>query len=163
MEFDRIYNIILSELDRVETANRRNPLLLVGGYREAYVMPVDTLDALFDEFVEGDPDYESMDIDPDADDDTKFEQFVDAVKSGTTYGDYQQFALLSDRLDTLRQDIEHARDNDESPATIYESDNYYQDLAVWINGRKVNLLDSICRAIPEMGEFDELLDELSNL
>ena len=163
MEFDRVYNIILSELDRVETANQRNPLLLVGGYREAYVMPLDNINTLFDEFVEGDPDYESMDIDPDADDNTKFEQFVDAVKSGTTYGDYQQFALLSDRLADLRQDINRLWNDDESPATIYESDNYYQDLAVWINGRKVNLLDEIRHWLPEMGEFDELLDELSNL
>ena len=163
MEFDRIYNIILDELDRVETANQRNPLLLVGGYREAYVMPLDNMNTLFDEFVEGDPDYESMDIDPDADDNTKFEQFVDAVKSGTTYGDYQQFALLSDRLADLRQDINRLWSDDESPATIYEAVDYYQDLAVWINGRKVNLLDEIRHWLPEMGEFDELLDELFNL
>ena len=163
MEFDRIYNLILDELDKVETANQRNPLLLVGGYREAYVMPVDNMGKLFDEFMEGDPDYESMDVDPDADDNTKFEQFVDAVKSGTTYGDYQQFALLSDKLADLRKDINRLWNDDESPATIYESDSYYQELSVWINGRKVNLLDEIRHWLPEMGEFDELLDELANL
>lgn len=163
MEFDRVYNIIQGELDKVTTANRRYPLLLVGGYNDAYVMPLATMDKLFDEFMESNTDYESMDIDPDADDNTKFEQFVVSVKKGNTFGDYQQFALLSDRLEDLHKDINQLWNDGESPATIYESDNYYQDLSVWINGRKANLLDSICRAIPEMGEFDELLDELANL
>ena len=163
MEFDRVYNIIQGELDKVITANRRYPLLLVGGYNDAYVMPLATMDKLFDEFMEGDPDYESMDIDPNADDDTKFEQFTEAVKKGNTFGDYQQFALLSDRLEDLHKDINRLWNDGESPATIYESVDYYQDLSVWVNGGKRNLLDNICRAIPEMGEFDELLSELSNL
>lgn len=163
MEFDRVYNIIQGELDKVITANRRYPLLLVGGYNDAYVMPLATMDKLFDEFMEGDPDYDAMDVDPNADDNTKFEQFVASVKKGNTFGDYQQFALLSDRLEDLHKDINRLWNDGESPATIYESVDYYQDLSVWVNGGKRNLLDSICRAIPEMGEFDELLSELSNL
>ena len=163
MEFDRVYNIIQNELDKVETANRRYPLLLVGGYNDAYVMPLATMDKLFDEFMESNTDYEAMDVDPDADDDTKFEQFTEAVKKGNTFGDYQQFALLSDRLEDLHKDINRLWNDGESPATIYESVDYYQDLSVWVNGGKRNLLDNICRAIPEMGEFDELLDELANL
>ena len=158
-----IYDIFYKKVDEALAEDRRNPLTLVGDYRNAYVTDRHGLSVLFDEFLEGDPEWLAMDVDEDAYYDTQFEQFVQAVNRGQTFGDYQQFRTLSSVLTQIRDDLMSA-DASEVPANeVYDKAHLTSDCEVWINGSRRCLIDVLSERNEPFGELCELLHELSNL
>lgn len=162
MNYHEVYNTILEKIDKAIEEDKAHPLLLIGNYRTGEVMHLDN-SALFDEFMEGDPEYEAMDIDPVADYSDQFAQFTESVKKGYTFGDYQEFVLLGDRLKEFREEVENLQEKDENPAHIYDSNELSNVTRVWCNGFKDSVYTAVCR---ENGAFKELcgyLGDLSNL
>lgn len=158
-----IYDVFYEKIDEALYENRRSPLTLVGDYRNAYVIDRHGLSKLFDEFLEGDPEWFAMDVDGDADYDTQFEQFVQAVNRGQTFGDYQQFRTFSSVLTQIRDDLMSA-DASEVPANeVYDKAHLTGACEVRINGSRRCLIDDLSERNEPFGELCELLHELSNL
>ena len=158
-----IYDIFYKKIDEALAEDRRYPLTLVGDYHNAYVTDSNGLSVLFDEFLEGDPEWLAMDVDENAYYDTQFEQFVQAVNRGQTFGDYQQFRTFSSVLTQIRDDLMSA-DESEVPANeVYDKAHLTSDCEVWINGSKRCLIDVLSERNEPFGELCELLHELSNL
>lgn len=158
-----IYDIFYKKIDEALTENRRNPLTLVGDYRNAYVTDKNGLSKLFDEFLEGDPEWFAMDVDENANYDTQFEQFAQAVNRGQTFGDYQQFRTFGSVLEQIRDDLMSA-DASEVPANeVYDKTHLTSDCEVRINGSRRCLIDVLSKWNEPFGELCELLCELSNL
>lgn len=158
-----IYDVFYEKIDEALYENRRDPLILVGDYRNAYVIDRHGLSVLFDEFLEGDPEWLAMDVDENANYDTQFEQFVQAVNRGQTFGDYQQFRTFSSVLTQIRDDLMSA-DESEVPANeVYDKAHLTSDCEVRINGSRRCLIDVLSERNEPFGELCELLHELSNL
>ena len=158
-----IYDVFYEKIDEALYENRRDPLILVGDYRNAYVIDRHGLSVLFDEFLEGDPEWLAMDVDENANYDTQFEQFVQAVNRGQTFGDYQQFRTFSSVLTQIRDDLMSA-DASEVPANeVYDKAHLTSDCEVRINGSRRCLIDVLSERNEPFGELCELLHELSNL
>lgn len=158
-----IYDMFYKKIDEALTENRRNPLTLVGDYRNAYVTDKGGLSELFDEFLEGDPEWLAMDVDENANYDTQFEQFVQAVNRGQTFGDYQQFRTFGSVLEQIRDDLMSA-DASEVPANeVYDKAHLTSDCEVRVNGSRMCLIDALSKWNEPFGELCELLHELSNL
>lgn len=158
-----IYDIFYKKINEALAEDRRDPLILVGDYRNAYVTDRNGLSVLFDEFLEGDPEWFAMDVDENANYDTQFEQFVQAVNRGQTFGDYQQFRTFSSVLTQIRDDLMSA-DESEVPANeVYDKAHLTSDCEVWINGSRRCLIDDLSKWNESFGELCELLCELSNL
>lgn len=157
-----IYDVFYEKIDEALYENRRDPLILVGDYRNAYVTDRNGLSVLFDEFLEGDPEWFAMDVDENANYDTQFEQFVQAVNRGQTFGDYQQFRTFSSVLTQIRDDLMSA-DESEVPANeVYDKAHLTSDCEVRINGSRRCLMDVLSERNEPFGELCELLCELSN-
>ena len=158
MDYNRIWETISEKLDKVIEEDKRNPLLLIGGYRHGEVMPLDN-SALFDEFLDGDPEWDAMEVDPKAEYGKQFEQFTEALRKGYRFGDYQEFAPLQSRLLTLKDKAERLAEQDKRPTELLEA---VQSVArVRCNGYadSVSLRgwnDNYC-------ELEEYLEQLSNL
>lgn len=159
MEYYNIYNTILEKIDKAIEEDKAHPLLLIGNYRHGEVMHLDN-SALFDEFIEGDPEFEAMDVDPLADYSEQFEQFTEALRKGYRFGDYQEFALLGNRLKELREEVGSKQEKDENPADIYDSKELDDITRVQCNGFKDRVDTAVCR---ENEAFKELLDYLECL
>lgn len=158
-----IYDIFYKKIDEALAEDRRYPLTLVGDYRNAYVIDRHGLSVLFDEFLEGTPEWFAMDVDENANYDTQFEQFVQAVNRGQTFGDYQQFRTFSSVLTQIRDDLMSA-DASEVPANeVYDKAHLISDCEVRINGSRRCLIDDLSKWNEPFGELCELLHELSNL
>lgn len=162
MEYYNIYNTILEKVDKAIEEDKAHPLLLIGNYRTGEVMCLDN-SALFDEFIEGDPEYEAMDVDPVADYSDQFVQFTESVKKGYTFGDYQEFALLGNRLKEFREEIESKQEKDENPAYIYDSNELSDIIRVWCNGFKDSVYTAVARENEAFKELHDYLEDLSNL
>lgn len=158
-----IYDIFYKKIDEALAEDCRDPLTLVGDYRNAYVIDRDGLSVLFDEFLEGTPEWFAMDVDENANYDTQFEQFVQAVNRGQTFGDYQQFRTFGSVLTQIRDDLMSA-DASEVPANeVYDKAHLTSDCEVWINGSRRCLIDVLSKRNEPFGELCELLHELSDL
>lgn len=158
-----IYDIFYKKIDEALAEDRRNPLTLVGDYRNAYVTDRDGLTELFDEFLEGDPEWFAMDVDEYASCDTQFEQFVQAVKRGQTFGDYQQFREFSSVLEQIRDDIMSVDEGEVSASEVYDKAHIASDCEVRINGSRRCLIDTLSKWNGPFGELCEFLHELRNL
>lgn len=158
MDYNRIWETINEKLDKAIEEDKRNPLLLIGNYRHGEVTSLDN-SALFEEFIEGDPEWDAMEVDPKAEYSVQFEQFTEALRKGYTFGDYQEFAPLQKRLLTLKDTAEQLAEQDKRPTELLEE---VQSVArVRCNGYtdSVSLRgwnDSYC-------ELEEYLEQLSNL
>ena len=158
-----IYDVFYKKINEALDDNSRSPLTLVGDYRNAYVIDRNGLSKLFDEFLEGGPEWNAMDVDKDADYDTQFEQFIQAVNRGQTFGDYQQFRTFSAVLKQIRDDIMDA-DAGEVPANeVYDKAHLASNCEVRINGSRRCLMDVLSKWNEPFGELCELINELSNL
>lgn len=162
MEYYNIYNTILEKVDKAIEEDKAHPLLLVGDYRTGEIMHLDN-SALFDEFMDGDPEFEAMEVTPDADYGEQFEQFTEAVKKGYTFGDYQEFALLGNRLKEFREEVEKLQEKDENPADIYDSKERDDITRVWCNGFRDSVYTAVCRENEAFKELLGYLGDLSNL
>lgn len=162
MQYGNIYDTILEKIDKVIEEDKAHPLLLIGDYRAGEVMHLDN-SALFDEFIEGDPEYEAMEVTPDADYREQFEQFTESVKKGYTFGDYQEFALLGNRLKEFREEIEKLQEKDENPADIYDSKERDDITRVWCNGFRDSVYTAVCRENEAFKELLGYLEELNRL
>lgn len=162
MNYHEVYNTILEKIDKAIEEDKAHPLLLIGNYRTGEVMHLDN-SALFDEFIEGDPEYEAMDVDPVADYDEQFEQFTKSVKKGYTFGDYQEFALLGNRLKEFREEVEELQEKDENPADIYDSKGLDDITRVWCNGFRDSVYTAVARENEVFKELHDYLEDLSNL
>ena len=157
MEYYNIYNTILEKIDKAIEEDTAHPLLLIGNYRTGETMNTDN-SALLDEYLEGN--YTELDVDPDAEYSDQFEQFMKEVKTGYTFGDYQEFALLGDRLKEFREEVENRQEKDENPAYIYDSNELDDITRVQCNGFKDRVDTAVAR---ENEAFKELLDYLEDL
>lgn len=163
MEYYNIYNTILEKIDKAIEEDKAHPLLLIGGYRHGEIMHTDN-SALFDEFIEGDnPDYDAMEVTPDACYSYQFEEFTEAVKNGCTFGDYQEFALLGNRLKEFREEVEKLQEKDENPADIHGSKELDNITRVRCNGFKDDVYSAVCRENEAFKELLGYLEDLSNL
>lgn len=162
MNYKTIWATINGKLNDAINEDKRNPLLLIGGYRAGEVMRLDN-SALFDEFMDGDPDYYAMDVDPQVDYNEQFEQFTDALRKGYRFGDYQQFATLQSRLETLRAEFERLETNDYNPARLWDSAELASACRVWINGGTVDLSDKLAQWNDAFAELLGYLEELDHL
>lgn len=162
MEYYNIYNTILEKVDKAIEEDKAHPLLLIGGYRTGEVMYLDN-SALFDEFIEGEPEYEAMEVDPLADYSEQFEQFTEALRKGYRFGDYQEFALLGNRLKEFREEVESRQEKDENPADIYGSKELDDITRVWCNGFKDSVYTAVARKNETFKELLGYLEDLSNL
>lgn len=157
-----IYNTILEKINKAIEEDKAHPLVLIGGYRAGEIMHLDN-PALFDEFIEGDPEFESMEVTPDADYGEQFEQFTEALRKGYTFGDYQEFALLGNRLKKFREEVEKLQEKDENPADIYDSKERDDITRVWCNGFRDSVYTAVCRENEAFKELLGYLGDLSNL
>ena len=162
MEYYNIYNTILEKIDKAIEEDKAHPLLLIGGYRTGEVMYLDN-SALFDEFIEGDPEYEAMDVTPGAEYSEQFEQFTEALRKGYTFGDYQEFALLGNRLKEFREEVESRQEKDKNPADIYDSNELGSITRVWCNGFKDSVYTAVARENEAFEELYDYLEDLNNL
>lgn len=160
MEHYNIYNTILEKIDKAIEEDKAHPLLLIGGYRIGGTMYTDN-SALLDEYLEGN--YTELDVDPDADYSDQFEQFMKEVKTGYTFGDYQEFALLGDRLKEFREEVENRREKDENPTYIYDSKELDDITRVQCNGFKDRIDTAVCRGNEAFKELLGYLEDLNNL
>lgn len=162
MEYYNIYNTILEKVDKAIEEDKAHPLLLIGGYRHGEIMHLDN-SALFDEFLEGDPEYEAMEVTPEACYSYQFEEFTESVKKGYTFGDYQEFALLGNRLTEFREEVEKLQEKDENPADIHGSRELYDITRVWCNGFKDDVYTAVRLENEAFKELLGYLEDLSNL
>lgn len=162
MQYGNIYNTIIEKINKAIEEDKAHPLLLIGGYRAGEVMPLDN-PALFDEFLEGDPEFEAMEVTPDADYGEQFEQFTEALRKGYTFGDYQEFATLKKRLLDLQVEVGRMESESQSPAKLWDSDEWRDACRVRINGSTVDLSGKVGRWNDAFAELDDYLQELDHL
>lgn len=163
MEYYNIYETILEKVDKAIEEDKAHPLLLIGGYRHGEIMHTDN-SALFDEFIDNDyPEYEAMEVDPVADYSEQFEEFTESVKKGYTFGDYQEFVLLGDKLTEFRDEVEKLQEKDENPADIHGSKELDNITRVRCNGFKDDVYSAVCRENEAFKELLGYLEDLSNL
>lgn len=162
MDYTQIYKTILSKVDKAIEENSQHPVLLVGDYRHGYLTHLDNT-ALLDEFLEGNY-WNELDVNPDAEYNEQFEQFSKEVSKGSTFGDYQEFTLLSNRLEDFKSDLEQDWIGKQSPAKLWDSNDLYNVCRVQINGRRVGLNDEVCKyndAFKDLMDYFEELDHLA--
>lgn len=162
MQYGNIYNTIVEKINKAIEEDKAHPLLLIGGYRTGEVMHLDN-SALFDEFMEGDPEFDAMEVTPDADYGEQFEQFTEALRKGYTFGDYQEFATLKKRLLDLQVEVGRMESDGESPAKLWDSDEWGDVCRVRINGSTVDLSGKVGRWNDAFAELDDYLEELDHL
>lgn len=162
MQYDNIYNTILEKIDKAIEEDKAHPLLLIGNYRAGEVMHLDN-PALFDEFMDGDPEFEAMEVTPDADYGEQFEQFTEALRKGYTFGDYQEFATLKKRLLDLQVEVGRMENDGETPAKLWDSDEWSDVCRVRINGSTVDLSGKVGRWNDAFAELDDYIEELNRL
>ena len=161
MDYTQTYETILSKVDKAIEENNQHPVLLVGDYRQGYLTHLDNV-ALFDEFLEGDY-WNELDVNPDAEYNEQFEQFNKEVCEGSTFGDYQEFALLSNRLKAFKSDLEQDWIGKQSPAKLWDSNDLYNVCRVRINGSQVGLNDEACKYNDAFKDLMDYLEELDHL
>lgn len=161
MEYTQIYKTILSKVDKAIEENSQHPVLLVGDYRHGYLTHLDNT-ALLDEFLEGNY-WNDLDVNPDAEYNEQFEQFSKEVSEGSTFGDYQEFTLLSNRLKDFKSDLEQDWVGKQSPAKLWDSNELYNVCRVWINGGRVGLNDEVCKCNDAFKDLMDYLEELDHL
>ena len=162
MHYSNIYNTILEKINKAIEEDKAHPLLLIGNYRAGEVMHLDN-PALFDEFMEGDPEFEAMEVTPGADYSDQFEQFTESLRKGYTFGDYQEFATLKKRLLDLQVEVGRMESDGESPAKLWDSDEWRDVCRVRINGSTVDLSGKVGRWNDAFAELDDYLEELDHL
>lgn len=163
MEYYNIYNTILEKIDKVIEEDKAHPLLLIGNYRHGEIMHTDN-SVLFDEFINSDdPDYEAMEVTPEACYSYQFEEFMEAVKNGCTFGDYQEFVLLGNKLTEFREEVEKLQEKDENPADIYGSKELDDVTRVWCNGFRDDVYTAVRLENEAFKELLGYLGDLSNL
>ena len=161
MDYTQTYETILSKVDKTIEENSQHPVLLVGDYRHGYLTHLDNL-ALFDEFLDGDY-WNELEVSPDAEYDEQFEQFNKEISEGSTFGDYQEFALLSNRLKAFKSDLEQDWIGKQSPAKLWDSNDLYNVCRVRINGSQVGLNDEVCKYNDAFKDLMDYLEELDHL
>lgn len=161
MDYTQIYETILSKVDKAIEENSLHPVLLVGDYRHGYLTHLDNT-ALLDEFLEGDY-WNELDVNPDAKYDEQFEQFNKEVSAGSTFGDYQEFTLLSNRLKAFKSDLEQDWIGKQSPAKLWDSNDLYNVCRVRINGSRVGVNDEVCKYNDAFKDLVDYLEELDHL
>lgn len=161
MDYTQTYETILAKVDEAIEENNRHPLLLGGDYRRGCLTHLDNT-ALFDEFLEGDY-WNELDVNPDAEYNEQFEQFISEISKGYTFGDYQEFALLSDRLETFKSDLEQDWVDRQSPAMLWDSNYLYNVCRVKINGSHSDLSAEVCKYNDAFKDLMDYLEELDHL
>ena len=161
MDYTQTYETILSKVDKAIEENNQHPVLLVGDYRHGYLTHLDN-GALFDEFLEGNY-WNELDVNYNAGYSEQFEQFVKEVSEGSTFGDYQEFALLSNRLKAFKSDLEQDWIGKQSPAKLWDSNDVHNVCRVRINGSRVGLNDEVCKYNDAFKDLMDYLEELDHL
>lgn len=161
MDYTQIYETILSKVDNVIEENNQYPVLLVGDYRHGYLTYLNNA-VLFDEFLEGNY-WNELDVNPDAEYNEQFEQFVKEISKGSTFGDYQEFALLSNRLKEFKSNLEQDWIGKQSPAKLWDSNDLHNVCRVRINGSSVGLSNEVCKNNDAFKDLMNYLEELNHL
>ena len=142
------YKLLLDAIDE----NKRCPMLAIGDYSNAYIMRIDNLDKLYDEYLSGDYGNDSFDV------------FKDKIlKEHATFGDIQQVLPVDDMLQELKKLLCKYSNSDTNPQLIADDDDYKSCFKVWINGKRVSLMDDMQDYNESFTELVEYLDELNNL
>lgn len=157
MDYNIIWQTINEKLDKAIEEDKAYPTLLIGGKDDGFAMRLNN-DALFDEFIEGNY-WREMSVDPEADASVQFDQFVDSITSGITFGDYQQFATLADRLELLAEEADRLQSKGLSPAELL--DPAYNAVVVRCAGHTESV--SVRGYNQSYCELVELLEELERL
>lgn len=161
MDYTQIYETILSKVDNVIEENNQYPVLLVGDYRHGYLTYLNNA-VLFDEFLEGNY-WNELDVNPDAEYNEQFEQFVKEISKGSTFGDYQELALLSNRLKEFKSNLEQGWIGKQSPAKLWDSNDLHNVCRVRINGSSAGLSNEVCKNNDAFKDLMDYLEELNHL
>lgn len=115
---NKLWGVVNGKIDAAIKEDGMNPTLLIGGKDNGFAIRLNGY-ALYDEFIQGNY-WRELPVDQEANPTVQFSQFRDCITSGITFGDYQQFATLADRLEELSEEANKLQAKGLSPAELLE-------------------------------------------
>lgn len=153
-QYSTTYDILDNMVDAIRYDLYSHPQYLVGDYDNAYVSDLNQLYYDYIKYACETGLYELGE---------SVEDFKNGIESGERYGDIQEVKTYIDFMSQLGSLIVNLRLADESPAKIYDNNQYNDLFRVWINGRKTSLIGDLIIRYESIAKLDDFLNELSTM
>ena len=148
------YDVLYDMVDAIRYESFSYPYYLVGDYKTAYITD---LNRLYNDYIKYACETGLYELGE------SVEDFKNGIESGERYGDIQEIKSSIDMVAKLSELIVDLRLADESPAKIYDNNQYNDLFRVWINGRKTSFIGDLIIRYESIAKLDDFLNELSTM